>query len=78
MGISIVYSSRVAVLRVFAVVMPAAIGLAVIVAGNHFILDVVAGTAVTMFGLAAAFLLGRFGGRLPALTAPEGLRRASA
>jgi membrane-associated phospholipid phosphatase len=65
-------------LRTFAVVMPIAMGLAVVVTGNHFILDVVAGTAVALFGLWAAVMLDRHGDRAWNLVVPLSHRRAQA
>jgi membrane-associated phospholipid phosphatase len=53
-------------------------GLAVVVTGNHFILDVAAGTAVALVGLWAAVVLDRHGGRVWNLVAPPSLRRAQA
>ncbi len=81
-GVAIIYSTRNAyhvtnlVLWPFAVVMPIAMGIAVVVTGNHYILDVVAGSAVALLGLLLAVLLDRYGGRIWARVAPESLHRA--
>ncbi len=45
------------VLRVVAVVMPVAMGIAVVATANHYILDVAAGGAVALVGLAVAIQL---------------------
>jgi membrane-associated phospholipid phosphatase len=45
--------------------------LAVVVTGNHFILDVVAGTVVALGGLAIAYLIDRHGHRLWRLVLPD-------
>lgn len=52
--------------------------LAVVVTGNYFILDVVAATAVSLFGLGAAMMLGRHGERVRNLVVPLSLRRVQA
>ncbi len=52
--------------------------LAVVVTGNHVILDVVAGTAVSLFGLGAAMMLGRHGERVRNRVVPLSLRRVQA
>lgn len=78
LGIAIIYSTRNALLRAFAVVMPIAMGMAVVVTANHFILDVAAGTAVALFGLWAAVMVDRHGGRVWSLVVPPSLRRAQA
>jgi hypothetical protein len=46
-------------LRALAVLMVVAMGLAVVVTANHYVLDVVAGAAVALTGLAGAMLLPR-------------------
>lgn len=78
LGIAIICSTKNVLLRTFAVVMPVAMGLAVVVTGNHFILDVVAGTAVALFGLWAAVILDRHGDRVWNRVVPLSLRRAQA
>ena len=78
LAIAIICSTKNVLLRTFAVVMPIAMGLAVVVTGNHFILDVVAGTAVALFGFWAAVMLDRHGDRVWNLVVPLSLRRAQA
>ncbi len=78
LGIAIIYATKNLALRAFAVVMPISMALAVIVTGNHFILDVVAGTVVSLFGLWVAALLDRHGHRIWTMIAPERVRRAQA
>ena len=51
---------------------------AVVVTGNHFILDMLAGTTVALFGLWAAVALDRHGARVWNLVAPPSLRSAQA
>jgi membrane-associated phospholipid phosphatase len=51
--------------------MPAAMFVAVVATGNHFILDVIAGTVVALIGLGAALLLQRYGQRLWRLIIPD-------
>jgi hypothetical protein len=72
LGIAVYVSSGNILMRTFAVVMPIAMGLAVVVTGNHFILDVAAGSAVALFGLWAAVMLDRHAGRLWQRIAPAG------
>jgi membrane-associated phospholipid phosphatase len=45
--------------------------LAVVVTGNHFIVDVLAGTVVALVGLGIAFLVQRYGHRLWRLILPD-------
>lgn len=78
LGIAIIYATKNLALRAFAVVMPISMALAVIVTGNHFILDVVAGTVVSLFGLWVAVLLDRHGHRIWTMIAPQRVRRAQA
>ncbi len=78
LGIAIIFATKNLALRTFAVVMPVAMALAVIVTGNHFILDVVAGAFVSLFGLWMASVLNRHGHRIWALVVPQSLRRARA
>ena len=58
-GIVVWRVSRAPVVRMLAVLMVAAMGMAVIVTANHYVLDVVAGAAVALTGLAGAMLLPR-------------------
>jgi hypothetical protein len=44
-------------IRAFAIAMPAAMGLAVVMTANHFVVDVVAGIAVVSIGLAVALAI---------------------
>jgi len=64
LGMAMIAASRNIVLRVVGVVMPIAMAMAIVVTANHFILDVLAGTAVGLVGLAAAVTLERQGGRV--------------
>ena len=52
-GIVVFQATRHWLLRSFAVVMPAAMALAVVATANHFVIDVVAGAAIVLIGLAA-------------------------
>jgi hypothetical protein len=61
------------VVRLFAVLMPVAMALAVVVTANHFVLDVVVGFAVVFVGLAASVLIERSHG--PATLTADGLER---
>ena len=45
--------------RAFAVVMPVAMALAVVMTANHFVIDVAAGVVVVLFGLAVALAIER-------------------
>jgi membrane-associated phospholipid phosphatase len=58
-GIVLFRSFRHLAVRVFALSMPVAMGLAVVVTGNHFVLDVVGGAAVVAAGLVAALEIER-------------------
>jgi hypothetical protein len=53
LGIVVFRASRAWPLRAFAVIMPAAMVLSVVVTANHFVLDVVAGTAIVLMTLLA-------------------------
>jgi hypothetical protein len=53
-GIALLRASRHMLVRAFAVTSPAAMALAVVVTANHFVVDVAAGIAVVLVGLAAA------------------------
>jgi len=44
---------------------------AVVATGNHFILDVLAGTVVALIGLGLALLVQRYGSRLWRLIVPD-------
>ena len=56
-GIVIWRASSRRLLHVVAVLMPLAMGFAVVVTGNHYVVDVAAGAAVALIGLACALLL---------------------
>jgi membrane-associated phospholipid phosphatase len=58
-GIVLLGSSSHLLVRSFAVASPLAMGFAVVVTANHFVLDVVAGTVVVLFGLWVAKRLSR-------------------
>lgn len=64
LGLAIIAASASPLLRAFAVLMPLAMAMAVVVTGNHFILDVVVGVVVALLGLWGAVALERHGGRL--------------
>lgn len=71
LGIGIIWTMRNFFGRAFGLIMPAAMFLAVVVTGNHFIIDVLAGTVVALIGLGIAFLLQRYGDRLWRLILPD-------
>lgn len=56
-GVVLVLAFSHVAVRVFAVAMPAAMALAVVMTANHFVLDVPAGAIVVLVGLAAALAL---------------------
>ncbi len=58
-GIMVWRVSRQPVLRALALLMVVAMGLAVVATANHYVIDVVAGAAVALVGLAGALLLPR-------------------
>jgi cell division protein FtsW (lipid II flippase) len=58
-GIVLFGSTRLLVVRAFAVLMPAAMAFAVVATANHWVVDVVAGAAVVLVGLALATLADR-------------------
>jgi hypothetical protein len=58
-GMVLWWSTRRTVVRAFAVVMPCAMGWAVVATGNHYVLDVVAGGAVALVGMTVALRLTR-------------------
>jgi hypothetical protein len=71
LGIGIIWTMRNFLGIAFGVTMPAAMFIAVVATGNHFIIDVVAGTVVALIGLGAALLVQRYGGRLWRLILPD-------
>lgn len=62
-GIVLLVTFTSLAVRVFAVVMPLAMALAVVVTANHFVIDVLAGWLVVLVGLGVALALERRGGR---------------
>ena len=58
-GIVLILVATHVAVRVFAIVGPLAMSLAVVATANHFVLDVVGGLVVVAIGLAVAFALGR-------------------
>ncbi len=71
LGIGVVWTMRNFFGIAFGVAMPVAMFVAVVVTGNHFIIDVLAGTVVALIGLALALLLQRYGQRLWRLILPD-------
>jgi hypothetical protein len=71
LGIGIIWTTRNFLGVVFGVTMPAAMFIAVVATGNHFIIDVLAGTVVALIGLGAALLVQRYGHRLWRLILPD-------
>jgi membrane-associated phospholipid phosphatase len=71
LGIGIIWTIRNSWGMAFGVIMPAAMCLAVVVTGNHFILDVLAGTVVALIGLGIALLVQRYSHRLWRLILPD-------
>ena len=59
LGMGIIWNTKHIWARAFGVIMPAAMFLAVVATGNHFILDVLAGTVVALDGLGIAYLIER-------------------
>jgi len=71
LGIGIIWTMRNFFGIAFGVTMPAAMFLAVVVTGNHFILDVLAGTVVALIGLGLALLVQRYGQQVWRLILPD-------
>jgi hypothetical protein len=63
-GIVLIGTTRIVFVRVFAVLMPAAMAFAVVATANHWVLDVIVGAAVVAVGLAAAVWLERHRSRV--------------
>jgi hypothetical protein len=62
-GVVLLGSTRHFAVRAFAVGSPLAMAIAVVATANHFVVDVIAGIAVVLVGLAAALLMERSRGR---------------
>jgi membrane-associated phospholipid phosphatase len=58
-GLAIVVHARRRAVRILGALLPAAMAVAVVATANHFLLDVVAGVALALLGLAVASRLGR-------------------
>ncbi len=58
-GIVVVLAATGVVIRLAALLLPAAMALAVVVTANHFLIDVLGGGAVVLIGLAVAILVQR-------------------
>ena len=58
-GVVLILVATHAAVRLFAVVGPVAMGLAVVATANHFVLDVVGGLVIVAVGLAVSFALSR-------------------
>jgi membrane-associated phospholipid phosphatase len=58
-------------IKAIGVTMPVLMGIAVVVTGNHFILDILAGYIVAGIGLGAAVALRDYGGKVPRLVLRE-------
>jgi membrane-associated phospholipid phosphatase len=71
LGLGIIWNTKQIWARAFGVIMPVAMLLAVVVTGNHFFLDVVAGTVVALGGLGIAYLIEKFGPRLWHMIVPD-------
>jgi len=71
LGLGIIWNTKHIWARAFGVIMPASMFLAVVVTGNHFFLDVVAGTVVALGGLGIAYLIEKRGPRLWRLILPD-------
>lgn len=61
LGIALVWTARPLPLRLVGAAMPVLMFLSVVVTGNHFIIDALAGGLVALAGLALALLLRRYG-----------------
>jgi hypothetical protein len=71
LGIILFRTTRNLAVRAFAVVMPAAMALAVVVTGNHYVLDVIVGVVLVLVGLAVAHRLRPKGATLGAGEPPS-------
>ncbi|WP_082748325.1 phosphatase PAP2 family protein [Nocardioides jensenii] len=70
-GIAVVTAASSLALRVFGFVMPVLMAVAVVVTGNHFILDVVAGVVLALVGQLASLALERRRARRSQSRAPD-------
>ena len=71
LGLGIIWNTKYIWARAFGVIMPAAMLMAVVVTGNHFILDVIAGMVVALGGLGVAYLIEKLGPRVWRLIVPD-------
>jgi membrane-associated phospholipid phosphatase len=71
LGLGIIWNTKQIWARAFGVIMPAAMLMAVVVTGNHFILDVIAGMVVALGGLGIAYLIEKLGPRVWRLIVPD-------
>jgi membrane-associated phospholipid phosphatase len=67
LGIAIATTARGLLVRAAGALMPVLMSVTVVVTGNHFFLDIVAGFAVAIVGLALALQVERLGWRLQLL-----------
>jgi hypothetical protein len=74
-GVALWTATTNRVVRVLAVLSPAAMAVAVVITANHFVVDVIAGLVVVSIGLAVAVLLSRRRGYPWASGFPRGARR---
>jgi membrane-associated phospholipid phosphatase len=65
-GMALVHGARRLLVRIFGLLLPVAMGAAVVLTANHFILDVVAGAAVALLALWLARRLQQRSHRSPA------------
>lgn len=56
-GVALVTEARLLVARVFGVLLPVAMAAAVLATANHYVVDVIAGAAIALVGLAASHRL---------------------
>jgi membrane-associated phospholipid phosphatase len=75
LGLGIFWNTKQIWAKAFGVIMPAAMLFSVVATGNHFILDVMAGTVVALGGLGIAYLIEKHGHRLWQMILPDRLFR---
>jgi hypothetical protein len=63
LGLAMFHATKRRAVRVFAVVLPVLMAVAVVATANHYVLDVVAGCTLSLLGLALANRLAALGGR---------------